>query len=511
MTGTGKGWGALVLVVLGMAVVRAVAAAQMPVLAAESYYWLWSQQLAAGYFDHPPMVACFIWVGTNLLGDTALGIRLASVLGLLVTSGALWVFARRVVSPAAANLSVIFLSVCLVGFPFGLVVTPDGPLLMFWALSMVAFERAVDRPTILRWLLCGVLTGLTVLSKFTGFGLLAGYGVFLVATPRGRQLLRDPRPWLSLLVTAAVLAPNLLWNQAHGASTLATPFRGYEQESLGLGGRALLSGINLVRLAASSLVIMTPVLLMGWWRASRGALQQARSGDVALSISLCVSWVPYAIFVGLAVIMDIGLHWLAPCFLGALPVVSAWLTDPARPRPGQVRATLIIALLCVIPLLAVPALANSTKVFAPSEEDSWQARFTAVVRGARPLVARLREEAAGHEGPLLIITDDYHLSSLMAWHLNRDGGEHLPTLPLKRLRFRQLENWYVDGQYDGWDAIYVEEDDGKAPTAALQGAFEQVTILEPEVLMVDGVPAGRWLLYRGEGFRGPVMPGRQRR
>jgi hypothetical protein len=31
----------------------------------EAYYWLWSKHLAWGYFDHPPMIAWIIRIGTR--------------------------------------------------------------------------------------------------------------------------------------------------------------------------------------------------------------------------------------------------------------------------------------------------------------------------------------------------------------------------------------------------------------------------------------------------------------
>ena len=41
----------------------------------ESYYWMYSQFMDWGYFDHPPMVALFIKMGTYIFGNTALGVR----------------------------------------------------------------------------------------------------------------------------------------------------------------------------------------------------------------------------------------------------------------------------------------------------------------------------------------------------------------------------------------------------------------------------------------------------
>ena len=46
------------LALLGiLLVLRAVMAGLLPLTADEAYYWLWSQHLAWGYFDHPPMIA----------------------------------------------------------------------------------------------------------------------------------------------------------------------------------------------------------------------------------------------------------------------------------------------------------------------------------------------------------------------------------------------------------------------------------------------------------------------
>src|SRR5438105_2139916 len=56
-----------------------------PLLPDESYYWLWTRHLAAGYFDHPPGVAYLIWASTRLFGETELGVR---AIGILLIAGA---------------------------------------------------------------------------------------------------------------------------------------------------------------------------------------------------------------------------------------------------------------------------------------------------------------------------------------------------------------------------------------------------------------------------------------
>ena len=41
----------------------------LPVFSQEACYWCYSQHPAPAYFDHPPMVAWMIWLGTQAFGD----------------------------------------------------------------------------------------------------------------------------------------------------------------------------------------------------------------------------------------------------------------------------------------------------------------------------------------------------------------------------------------------------------------------------------------------------------
>ena len=66
----------LVALVIALTAVRLGVAAVTPLAPDETYYWVWSQALAPGYLDHPPMVALWIRVGTWLFGMNPLGVRM---------------------------------------------------------------------------------------------------------------------------------------------------------------------------------------------------------------------------------------------------------------------------------------------------------------------------------------------------------------------------------------------------------------------------------------------------
>ena len=52
---------------------RILVAATVGLSPDEAYYWTWSQELAAGYHDHPPAVAWLVRIGTEILGTSELG------------------------------------------------------------------------------------------------------------------------------------------------------------------------------------------------------------------------------------------------------------------------------------------------------------------------------------------------------------------------------------------------------------------------------------------------------
>src|SRR6201990_3700895 len=79
-----------VLTIVAVVVLRLVAAAFTPLSFDEAYYWTWSKALAGGYYDHPPMVALVIRAGTDIAGDTPLGVRLGSILLALPMSYAIY-------------------------------------------------------------------------------------------------------------------------------------------------------------------------------------------------------------------------------------------------------------------------------------------------------------------------------------------------------------------------------------------------------------------------------------
>lgn len=239
-------------IILLLLVVRAIAAALLPLSADEAYYWLWSRHLAAGYFDHPPAIAWLIRCGTALFGDTPFGVRFAGVLLPLPATGFVWRTGRLIFKDETrAATAALFFNLTLMVSVEMLAATPDMPSLLTSAAMLyflakvqdsrngvpppragralagevvVAGSRASEDRTGPVWLAFGAAAGLGLLSKYSALFLGAGTLIWLIADRNARPWLRTPWPWLAGMVALAIFAPNLVWQARHHWETFAFQF-----------------------------------------------------------------------------------------------------------------------------------------------------------------------------------------------------------------------------------------------------------------------------------------------
>src|SRR3954449_12046674 len=204
------------LTLLALIALRLVAAAYTPITFDEAYYWMWSKSLAGGYYDHPPMVALVIRLGTLIAGDTELGVRLVSILLALPMSWAVyeatWVLfgGRRVAATAA-----ILLNVTLMAAVGTMIVTPDAPLLVASSFVLLTLAKVLETGRGAWWLAVGAAVGAALLSKYTALFFGPAILIWLMSVPKLRHWLVSPWPYLGGLVALALFCPAILWNADH--------------------------------------------------------------------------------------------------------------------------------------------------------------------------------------------------------------------------------------------------------------------------------------------------------
>ncbi len=188
----------------------------------EAYYWLWSTHFAAGYYDHPPMIAYWIGAGTALFGQTAFGVRFVVLLSALAGSYVLYraslsLFRDR----SAALLAALWLNVTLTYNTAALVATPDTPLAFFTILTLFALVKLIETGNGSWWLGAGAALGLAFMSKYTALLLLPGIFLWMIVSQDGRKWFSRPEPYLGAVAALAVAAPVFSWNYEHGWASFA--------------------------------------------------------------------------------------------------------------------------------------------------------------------------------------------------------------------------------------------------------------------------------------------------
>src|SRR5438552_3904211 len=204
------------LVILALVGLRLVAAAFAPITFDEAYYWMWSKSLAGGYYDHPPMVAIVIRLGTMIAGDTELGVRLVSILLALPMSFAVYQAAAILFGGRRmAATSALLLNITLMAAVGTMIVTPDAPLLVASSFVLYSLAKVLETGRGAWWLAVGLSVGAALLSKYTALFFGPAILIWLIAIPKLRRWFISPWLYLGGLVALVMFGPVILWNADH--------------------------------------------------------------------------------------------------------------------------------------------------------------------------------------------------------------------------------------------------------------------------------------------------------
>jgi hypothetical protein len=177
----------------------------------EAYYWIYSQHLQWGYFDHPPLVALVVKLG-ELFGHGSFYTRLGTV---LISGGSVY-FLYKAIPPAFANIQFFitsFVSVVLFHI-YGFVATPDAALFFFTALFFCAYRRYLSQDNFKNCFFLSVSIVGMLYSKY--HGVLPLFFVFL-SNPK---LILKTSAWAVIVAVIIALLPHIYWQYTHDWRTL---------------------------------------------------------------------------------------------------------------------------------------------------------------------------------------------------------------------------------------------------------------------------------------------------
>ncbi len=421
----------------------------------ELYYVSCAKRLAWGYVDHPPLSIAVLAAWRTIVGDSLVGMRLVPLAAHLIVVWLTMRLARRLgggaFAQALAGVGALASLVYLGGTHQYSMNALD---LVLWLLAAMALLRALERERLADWAWLGVAVGAGLLNKLSMLWCAGGL-VLGVLVSRRRRVLATPGPWLAAALAAAIFAPHVAWQVAHGWPTLEFMRNATAQKMVASSFPGFLIGQVLVMNPLAA-----PIWLAGLVRGLRG-----RAGD--LGLVLAVQYV--AVFALLVIVRTARADYLAPAYPGLL-ALGAVAIERATSAPGRKAwkvaavALPLAGMLALLPL-ALPVLPpdafvryqtaigrkpaavehHRMGVLPQSYADmfGWPEFADSVARAAATLTPEERRRA-------IVIVDNYG----EAGALEMFGNGRLPRIA------SQHNTWYLWGP-PAWDqsvAIFVGRD-----------------------------------------------------
>ena len=439
----------------------------------EAYYALWSQHLAWGYHDHPPMVAAWIRASTTLFGVSDWGMRALGWLAFALAPALIAAIAWRAFGSAraAAFAALLWVSMPLVAATP--IATPDGPLVFFWALATACLVE-IWRGRKAGWLGLGLVGGLAFLSKFTAFFLGGGLGLALIVTPSLRRWFVSPLPYLASLLALALFAPFVVWNSAHGWETFAMQFQRVPAHAFRPG--------YLLELTGSQLLLGNPFVFAA---AALGIASGLKAPDGEAPRLLAATIAPLILYFFVHALHDrVQGNWPAPLY----PAIAI-LAGHAAAQGGWAERLARLAPPLGLGLVALAFLHVATAYPPPGPTDP-----LARIGGWRALASEVGARAA-QEHAAFLVTEGYASTSLLRWY-----GRDLPPVVEGEDSVRWTQEPPADKALFAQPGLaFADAKDHYETTLARHfREVEEVGALDREV---GGRKVGAYVLFRVSGLR----------
>ena len=430
----------------------------VPVFSQEAYYWTYSQHLDLSYYDHPPMVAWLMWLGTALFGDGALGIRAGTWLCGLGTT---WLGLKFLRDYGVGSVGQRLWVLMGIGVPAlavaRVLANPDAPLVFFVTAATYAIHRA-RHGSGRWWLLAGAAAGAGLLSKYTASFLMVS-GVLLLLFDRDyRAQLRAPWIYLGVLVAALVFLPVVIWN-------FGNDFESFRFQTEGRWKDAALQFRWIGQLTLGQLGLLNPLLALVipaavLWLFRRRRVDSAAGFLLAFALPLPLYMFAQSLWI------QVKINWMTPAYVPLLLGVTLWWARSHFSIRRPKLAPVVAAALIWVQLLALAA--PLVRLVPAGRGSSW-AGWSEVAECAERWEDKIDAED-GREGNVFFFAADYRDASqlgrslLLLWREqgvhqvpegHPDCGEPVMAQNVFSRPALQFDHWVRPESRIGQDAIFV--------------------------------------------------------
>lgn len=228
----------------------------------EAQYWTWSQNLAWGYYSKPPAIAWQIWLGTQVFGNTELGVRFLSVIFSFLLSLSVYGIAIACrTRPLTAFWAAIVMALSPLGILSSLFATTDIGMVLFWSLACIVIADSLFRHQTPNYYLLGFLIFCGALFKWPIYL----FWVLVIAFAIPYRFLLSKHLLGGIVLSLLGLFPSVVWNMQHEWAT----FRHVATTVVGDSSTKTIFHGNILEFVGAQAMLLSPIffgiLIFGFW------------------------------------------------------------------------------------------------------------------------------------------------------------------------------------------------------------------------------------------------------
>lgn len=471
---------ALIIIVVSFAVrYWFVDSGQLNLIQDEAQYWDWIRRPQLSYYSKGPLIAWMIATWTQIFGNTELGVRFGSIIGMAGIQAALYYGVSRIwreYSLAVFALLIAATMPLLNGL--GILATTDNPLIFCWTVGFFALAAAThnepDRE-VSNWpfIILAACVAVGILAKYMMLAFL-GLGVLyaLILQLRGQM---PKRFWLRFMAASAVgivigLAPIVMWNMEndwvaykHVAKLSSGGVSKYDSLRIGPFFEMLGAQIGLLSPWWFVFILLGTVSsFRKSWIGPVGRFDATYRRDLQ---SILFFWPLWGFITLKSLFSRVEANWTAAAFIGgallAALAFKKWWNTPGRKTFW--RTALVLVAVGVTGFIFV-----SPQIPAPDNVNP-----THRLKGWADLGQKVDQLARTEfEDPAKVfyLSDNYGITSELAFYAHGQPITYCSWTENRRMNQYDLWPSPVEGKL-GWDAVFVRKDDQQGVPEGLRKMF----------------------------------------
>jgi 4-amino-4-deoxy-L-arabinose transferase-like glycosyltransferase len=487
----------------------------------EAYYYLATIHPDWSYVDYPPLVAWTTGIGVMLTGQVSqFTIRIGT---LLLYTGSLLFFYLATLRLYTLQIAIKALAIASVipvfQVAFGVMATPDTPLLFFWAMSLwLAVQEFFDyrayHPSFRLTLLCFTV-GLACLGKYHGFLLGVSLISFCLFSPNYRQALSAKWFLIGVPIFLLTISPILIWNINHGLFSPRLPSLQIDRllKTLPINLLYLFPTFGLPLLWAVVRALIQQLRNIHWWQ---NPSNRVFKNEWDLEKRSLILWLAIPLILGFTFVTNqqeflpasslIG-YWAAAILLAERVSIERRNSAVRIPYRWFFGSLAIIILLSTIALshltigsLQSPGKSSILKLFPIATDPS--AQMFDIQQLRQGIVGNSQLNLAFQQADF-VFTNRYYLGGQIAMAINPVFHKPITCFAAD---LRNFAFWSQPAQWLGKNAIYISNERSAADLAAKNiygGYFAKLTKLGEVPIQRGGEAIQVFSIYQADKMLKP--------